>query len=110
MFKKIEGASAILRKKGAYKVASLYEFNGQLFVGDGRTFHHVYADMRTSQPDCSMHVVHIDQTLFADRHGVVHVTDATGRKLLVSSDEGTLIAPPSPPTQARTRELSRRVS
>ena len=90
MFKRLEGDTAIIRKKGVFQQTDLYEWDGALFVKAAGGFIRLHNNGRPSHPDIVLEVVHTERPLFQGAFGRVFLTDGEGRKPLALSSDGVL--------------------
>lgn len=91
MFKKLEGDTAVVVQKGAYKQGDLYEWQGGLFVRIGSSFYRLKADGATSHIDIKLCAVALDKTIYSDRFGRLCTEPGEDRKPLLAAPEGGFI-------------------
>jgi hypothetical protein len=73
MMAPIEGATALLRKGGVYRVCKVYQMNGALFAQHSGGYVRIYETGATSVDNLAVSVLHIDEPLVRDKWGRLRV-------------------------------------
>lgn len=91
MFKKLEGDSCIVRHKGVYRPADLYEFDGKLFAKVGAGYIRLRANGTTTKDGTMLEHMEFEGGLFQDKFGRLCTQPGEDRKEIAAQPDGQLL-------------------
>lgn len=97
MFQPVQGEAAVMRVKGGFKVADLYERNGYLYAKINGKFVRLMWDGSTTDPNIAIDEMTWDKgTLFHDGTGKLCRVSVPGAKVLPETKAVRLLGAPLP--------------